>query len=66
MASTKDIYEGKVYAANIFAAGVFRGTGVDVVASTVPGAEFRVPQNRPHFRVPNNRLHFRVEEEHDR
>ena len=28
MASSKDIYEAKVFAANIWAAGVFRGTGV--------------------------------------
>ena len=32
MASTKDIYEAKVFAANIWAAGAFRGTGVDSAA----------------------------------
>ena len=30
MASAKDIYEAKVFAANIYAAGVFRGVGVTV------------------------------------
>lgn len=30
MASAKDIYEAKVYAANMYAAGVFRGVGSSV------------------------------------
>ena len=30
MASTKDIYEAHVWRANIFAAGVWRGTGVAI------------------------------------
>ena len=37
----------------------------DVTVLAQPGAEFRVPLNRPHFRVPDNRPHFRAEEEHD-
>lgn len=35
MASTKDIFEAKLFAANIFASGVFRGTGAAILPSYV-------------------------------
>ena len=37
MASSKDIYEAKVFAANIYAAGVFRGAAA---AAVVPADEY--------------------------
>lgn len=31
MASAKDVYESHIYRANMYAAGIWRGVGVDVV-----------------------------------
>lgn len=36
MAASKDVFEPKVFAANAFAAGAFRGTGADI-AFTLSG-----------------------------
>jgi hypothetical protein len=40
MASSKDVFEPKVYATTSFAAGAFRGTGVTVTAVGLVRATF--------------------------
>ena len=49
MASSKDIYEAQVYAANMYAAGVFRGIGVS--------AAIRLAVFHPPLHGPDSRYH---------
>ena len=56
MASAKDIYEAKVYGANIYAAGVFRGVGVTVDPKL--GLEYSVGHGLIHYTVPLSLVHF--------
>lgn len=59
MASTKDIFEAKTFAANMFAAGVWRGTGVAVQVPDVPGLEYRDSGERMHYAEASPRMHYR-------
>ena len=70
MASYKDTFEAKTFAANSFACGTWRGTGVTV--ALVEGIEFRLGHerthfalstDRPHYRLSHDRMHYRAEEE---
>ena len=67
MASSKDIYESHQYRANIYAAGIFRGTGpafIDILTASLhytlpPGLmDFTSPRSLPDFTLPDGRPDF--------
>ena len=55
MATSKDIFAGRVFLPRVFAPGAFRGLG-DIIVSVPPkGLDYSVTDNRPHYAVPDNR-----------
>ena len=55
--ASKDTFEGKTFASNTFAAGVFRGVGVTVVIDEI-GLEFTAPPGLIHWTATRQLLHF--------
>ena len=60
MASGKDIYEAKIYAANIFAAGVWRGVGAAALPSPDVASLQWTATGKTHFRLDGDKTHFEI------
>lgn len=58
MAATKDVFEPKVFASNTFAAGAFRGAGVDATSPDKISLAWTAPRNRLDYTPPKNRLDY--------
>lgn len=58
MASAKDTFEAKTFAANSFACGTWRGVGVAVDQPSVPGLQWTATDGRLHYASEDYRLHY--------
>ena len=63
--SSKDTFEPKTFAANCFAAGVFRGVGAVAPVVTIDhiGIEWTLPANLMHHTLTENRQHWTLARE---
>lgn len=61
MSSAKDTFEANTWEGNTFAAGTFRGLGVD--ATFAARLSWTSPQNKAHWTSPENKAHWTSKDE---